>query len=387
MRRLREARGQATILAVVLWLVAIWLLSSPGLTDRLRKVKGPDFTYFYTFGWVARQGRTDLLYDHTRLHDVQAQLIPPSARDYFYSVYPPQVSLVFAPLSSLPYLGAFAAWSLLTIAGYAWAVRSGWRAQRAVLPSAGVVAIFAASFPPLWYLVLHGQSTIIVMLSFAAAGLAMHRARPLAAGLALGLLACKPQWAPVVGVVLLLRGEWQMLIGMALSVAAQAITAVLVLGIEPLVTYVRLVPVLAGLQLAPKAYLMHSITAWTNLLPRPVNHAVWLAGVAVIVVIVVRVWRADTPPLARLGTLIVGAALASPHLTIYDVTVIALPLIWWAGLVERAPDRWPRFYALVFALWIAYLVPSALLIRLQLSVPLLAALFWQSRRLTAIQDR
>jgi hypothetical protein len=63
--------------------------------------------------------------------------------------------------------------------------------------------------------------------------------------------------------------------------------------------------------------------------------------------------------------------------------VLALPLVWWAGLVEREPDKWPRFYRLMYALWFTYLFPTALLIGLQLSVLVLATLYWQSRRLTA----
>ena len=382
-RRLREARGQATVLAVILWLAAAWLLSAPGLADRFGKVKGTDFAYFYTFGAVARDRQPQALYDHARLHEIQASLIPASSRDYFYSVYPPQVALIFAPLSVFPYLWALALWSLATVLGYAFVVRAAWRAHRSVLPSGLAIATFAASFPPLWYLVLHGQTTLIVLLSFGLAGMALHGSRPFAGGLALGLLACKPQWAPVVAVVLLLRGEWRMLAGMTLSVAAQGAAVACLLGVEPLLTYVGLLPAVAGLPIAPKPYLMHSVGAWTNLLPRPASQVVWAAAVAVIVAVAVRSWRRDAPAHARLGTLVSAAVLASPHLSIYDATAMALPLMWWAGLAEREPGIWPGFYSLVFALWIAFLVPTALLIRLQLSVPILAILFWQSRRLCA----
>lgn len=382
-RRLREARGQAIVLGVVIWLVAGWLLSTPGAADRFGKVKGTDFAYFYVFGAVAREGQRDVLYDHARLHEIQAERVPASARDYFYSVYPPQVALVFAPLGVLPYLGAFAAWSALTIAGYLWVVRAAWTAHRSSLPGFGTITIFAVSFPPLWYLVLHGQSTLLVLLAFGLAGAALHRSRSFVAGLALGLLACKPQWVPVVGLVLLIRGEWRILAGMAVSAVAQAALVWSVLGVEPLVAYARLLPTLTGLPLAPKAYLMHSVAAWTNLLPRPVNQIVWIAAIVAIVIVAVRSWRRDAPPTARLGVLVVAAVLASPHLGIYDATVLALPFVWWAGLVERHASQWPVFYRFVTALWILYLLPTVLLIGVQLSVPVLGAMYWQSRRLAS----
>jgi hypothetical protein len=61
-----------------------------------------DFLYFYTVGRVALEGRADLMYDHRALDEFQVAVIPAWA-DWFYSVYPPQTAILFAPVAWLPY--------------------------------------------------------------------------------------------------------------------------------------------------------------------------------------------------------------------------------------------------------------------------------------------
>jgi hypothetical protein len=79
----------------------------------------------------------------------------------------------------------------------------------------------------------------------------------------------------------------------------------------------------------------------------------------------------------RLGLLIVATVLVSPHLTIYDATVLALPLLWlgaWVGTEPRA-DRPAMYWSTVYWLFVTLLLPTALLIRVQISVLILGWLF------------
>jgi hypothetical protein len=65
----------------------------------------------------------------------------------------------------------------------------------------------------------------------------------------------------------------------------------------------------------------------------------------------------------------------SPHTAIYDVTVVALPVIWLGGwLLEQNLDAtW--FWQSVYWLAVALFLPTALLIKVQLSVVIMAVMF------------
>jgi hypothetical protein len=72
------------------------------------------------------------------------------------------------------------------------------------------------------------------------------------------------------------------------------------------------------------------------------------------------------------------SVLASPHVLTYDVTILALPLIW-IGLWLQAnrPDALGSYVALIYLLAVALLLPLALLLKIQPSVVLMGVLvFW-----------
>ena len=66
-----------------------------------------------------------------------------SAPEGYLPVYPPQVALVFAPLSDLPHHAAAAIWALVNLAVYAWAIWLAWHPLRAVMPGAALVTAAA----------------------------------------------------------------------------------------------------------------------------------------------------------------------------------------------------------------------------------------------------
>jgi hypothetical protein len=73
--------------------------------------------------------------------------------------------------------------------------------------------------------------------------------------------------------------------------------------------------------------------------------------------------------------MVVASALVNPHLSIYDATVLALPILWLGGwLLERQPDTtwfWQRVYWISAALFI----PTAAVLKVQLSTLLVGELF------------
>lgn len=375
-----EARGHAIVLAAVLWTGAAALLfGTSGRVDLLGGLKGADFVHFYTLGRVALEGDVTMLYDRRALHEFQTMLVPEAASSVFQPVYAPQTALLFAPFALLPYGGALALWAVATMLGYAAAVAVAWRHWRTALPDRTLVIAAAAGFPPFWNLVLHGQTTLVPILAFLAAWIALERGHRLLAGVALGLLTIKPQLGLVLAVVVLACGEWAMLAGAALSVAAQAGLVVGLLGPGAMSAYWHALvelPQVAGL-LEPRPYQLHSIRAVTRLLPEPANTIAWGALAALVAWQAVRVWRGGAPLAVRVAVLVVASVLVSPHLTVYDAAVLAMPLVLLGGWIEsRALEPLSRrFWPLVYGLVVAYLVPVALLIAVQPSVFLLLWLF------------
>jgi len=378
--RYHEARMHAVVLAVVGWLLVVVVVSAGrGNRSLVGSLKWADFVHFYTLGDAARTRSTAVLYDQTVQHARQAALVPESEDDHFIPVYGPQTALLFAPFSLLSYFLAGLLWALLTLAVYVWAVWLSWRPARNVLPDRFFVFVASLASPPLWFLSVYGQSTAFVIAAFASAWWALEHSRRFAAGLMLSLLAIKPQFGLVLAVVAPFAYEGQILAGIAVGMAVQALAVIAVFGGSALAMYaqaLRGLPAVARL-LEPTAFRMHSLRALTHLAGERGDVTLWAIGSLVIVLVTVRVWRQPAPWRVRFGILVLASALVNPHLAIYDVAVIALPIIWIGGwLLEEGSDTtwyWQRVYFIAAAL----LIPTAAFLRIQLSAILMLELFVQ----------
>jgi hypothetical protein len=372
-RSARQAKGHAILVAVILWIVAA-VVSFTGTSDRgiAGPLKGADFVQFYTLGHLASADRIAPMYDPALFHQAQAELLPESAREIYPPVYPPQAALLFAPVTGLSYQGALLIWSVITIAGYALIVWSAWRPVADCLPDRTFVLAAAAAFPPFWSLILHGQITVILLLAFWAGWLALERHRHWLAGFAFGLLAIKPQFGLPLAVVVLVCGEWAMLAGALTSVAAQAAAVGLTLGSEAFTAFAANIPTTIAYAdlLESKPFMSHSLRALTRLTPNWIGLPLWATLAGIVLWYTVRAWKSDAPIRVRLGVVILAATLVNPHVIIYDLTVLALPLVWFGSFMqEPARAREARLYwTAVYWLFVLTFMPTAAAIGLQASV-------------------
>jgi alpha-1,2-mannosyltransferase len=375
----REVRTQAMLAAVLLWSAAgVTTFCSPGDRALTGRLKGGDFIEFYTLGHIAYGRDYPRLDRSDALHDLQVQLLPASAPELYLPVYPPQTALLFAPFALLSFHAALALWTVILIATYAAIVWRTWQPISAALPDAAFVFAAAACFPPFWSLVLHAQTTVVPLLAFFLCGWALHKDRRFSAGMALGLLAIKPQFALVLGVVALLGREWRMMLGAASAIALQVAAVLIVLGPEAWVVYaqnLRGMPRVEAL-LEPQPWQMHSLRTIANLLPGPLALGTWVFLTAVVAYLAASVWRMAAALPLRLGTLVVASVLANPHLIVYDATVLALPLLWIGGWVEQhKPAGRLRFWTVVYALFVLLLLPTARVLYVQGSVLAMLSIF------------
>jgi alpha-1,2-mannosyltransferase len=374
----RHATKQAIILATMLWIAAAVSFAGPGDRSIAGPLKGPDFIQFYTLGHLAASRQVDAMYDMKALHDAQVALVPQSGPEIYPTVYPPHAALLFMPFSGWPYRAALLFWTAMSIALYSLIVRSVWRRVSDQLSDRRLIIAAAAAFPPFWTLIVYGQITILILLAFWLGWLALERGRSYLAGAAFGLLALKPQFGIPLAAVVLACGEWRMLVGAVASVAGQLAVIWLTLGssIYPaFVASLRITLTHAEL-LEAKPFMSHSLRAVTRLLPNGIGLPLWLALSAIVLWYTVRVWKSEAPVRVRLGVVMLASLLVNPHVIVYDVTLLALPLLWFGAYMldaERRPDA-PAFGVLVYWLFAALFIPTAAVIGVQMSVPLMMAL-------------
>jgi hypothetical protein len=372
-RSARQAKGHAILVAVIVWIMAT-VVSFTGTSDRgiAGPLKGADFVQFYTLGHLASAHRISEMYDAASFHEAQAEFLPESAREIYPPVYPPQAAVMFAPMSGLSYQRALFIWSLITIAGYALIVWSAWKVVADRLPDRTFVIAAAAAFPPFWILILHGQVTVILLFAFWAGWLALEHHRRWLAGFAFGLLALKPQFGIPLAVVVLASGEWAMLTGAVTSVMAQAVVVWMVLGSDAFTTFADSIPTTIAYAdlLEAKPFMSHSLRALTRLTPNWIGLPMWAALAAIVLWFTVRAWKSDAPLRVRLGVVVLAATLVNPHVIIYDLTVLVLPLIWFGSYMQEPARREEAgaYWTAVYWLFVLTFMPTAAVILLQASV-------------------
>lgn len=375
----RRVHTHGVLLAVCLWTVYAADMTAPGLRDRNGLIKGADFLHFYTLGKIALLGHGDLLYDMRGQSELIQRLVPEAGRYSYVSLYGPQVSLLFAPLARVSYGYALTAWLLLNLAIYLACCFAIWRRCPDLRTQSCPVIILAAAFPGFFHLVAWGQTSGIALLCFTWAYLALQREKRFLAGLAIGCLIFKPQLGLAAAVVLLFSREWRMVGGAIISAIAQLSVGWLTYGgavmrqyWEALLHVRQIVPLLE-----PRPYQMHSARAFWSLLlcwPR-VAFSLYLLTGAVVLVLTVLCWRSSPSLQVRYSALLLATVLVAPHLTVYDLVILAPAFLFLGEWTMAHPSSTMGW--LLYACYFLFLLgPLVKLTHLQLSVPAMFALLW-----------
>lgn len=378
----RRLRVHGLILALCLWCTYAWILSSPGLLDRNRIVKGADFLHFYTLGSLAREHRSAQLYDMPAQTGLIQQRVPQAGPIRFVPLYGPQVSLFFAPFSKLPYPWALFGWLFLNAAIYALCCYAVWKTCPNLKSESMLVFILALAYPPFFHLIAWGQSSGLALACFTAAYLALRSQRFFLAGLALGCLIFKPQLGLASAFLILGAGEWIIMLGALLASIAQLSVGWLYYGTPVMRDYFyHLVHVRSVFsQLEPRPYQMHSLRSfWAMLIPWPhLAFAVYVITAVAALGIALYCWRARAPLNLRFSALLIATVLVSPHLTVYDLVILVPAYLLLADWVVADGRPSPRNLGMLLYLGYALplLGPLSIWTHLQLSVPAMAGILW-----------
>jgi arabinofuranan 3-O-arabinosyltransferase len=323
----------------------LWPAAANGAPTRI------DFAEFWSAGRVALTGHAADAYDWRALLKVIEGRTPGAfgSRSFpFY--YPPPVLLGLAPLGLLSFAAAAAVWMTAGVAAYAAAI---WAATR----ETGARLVALAS-PAAFICLLAGQNGLLTA-ALAGGVLALHRRRPLVAGVLLGLLVMKPQLAVLFPVALLAAGRWKTLATAAVTALALAALATLAFGPSVWTACLHAMHPGPG-QPAPMAGLppakLLSVYGLGRVLGLGASAAmiVQVACAAAAVAWTGWLWRGDKPFALRAAGVCFAALLFSPYNCIYDLPIAGVGL---AYLLDSGGRRFTWVEGGLMAA--AYLLPLA----------------------------
>jgi Glycosyltransferase family 87 len=378
----RRLRAHGLILALCLWSVYVWNISAPGMLDRARNLKGTDFLHLYTLGSLALAHRGADLYNMHAQAELAAQRVPAAAGLRYLPLYPPQVSILFTPFARLSYPWALILWLAFSILIYGLCCYAVWRACPNLRDHGLTVLVLAVALPAFWHLIAWGQTSALALACFTLAYFALRAKRDFLAGLAFGCLIFKPQLGLAVAIVLLITLRWKIISGALLSALAQLSAAWLYYGLAPLREWIRVlldVPHTLSL-LEPKPYQTHCLrTFWTMLVPWPsVSFVLYVVTAILVGGLTIACWRSPMPLSLRYSALLLSTVLLAPHLTVYDLVILAPAFLLTSDWIVAQPNQaTPHLKLLIYLAFVLPLLgPLARWTHFQLSVPVMAALLF-----------
>lgn len=177
------------------------------LVDANNIVLGRDFMAFYVGGSIVKDGNGERLYEPAFQQVTQDAILgAEKLQGLSYYINPAPVAVVYSLLARLPYLWAFYGHTLFMLG----CALLGHRVLRSSLPGKSlhwlIVGFLGACWLPMMHTITGGQNAALCFLLLATAYVATTKGQEWLAGLALGLLLFKPQYAlPALGLLLLRR--------------------------------------------------------------------------------------------------------------------------------------------------------------------------------------
>jgi hypothetical protein len=344
--RLRLISRAWLIAAACTFAAHLWLQTARGMTDGAGHPFGDDTLNFWSAARLAVLGRIDEIYDLLKFHEFEMLQVGHTIDFYHYS-YPPVMVLLSLPLGLLPFQVGWAAWLGL-----------GWLAFALCLRRMRCVEwmLLSSAWPAVYISFMSGQNGLWVAAIFGWGLLAMPQ-RPFLAGLILSLLAFKPQLAILVPVALVAAAAWRTIAGLACGGAALLAATNALCGTGIWSAYLRQADTLRSEILEQGEGVWHRMISMFVLLRHLglTSRSAYLGQAAftlVIAICVALVWRACASQDIKNAALVLGALLASPYVSDYDLVAVAFVPLWFAqaGVLSSAPARTASVLAAAAAL-------------------------------------
>lgn len=312
---------------VIMCLLHTWMFDAHG--HPLRN----DFLVFQSAGSLALHGHALSAYSSSAIHAEEVARVGHQFKTLFPWQYPPLFFFVAVLLACLPFAPAFALWvgTMVPLYGLVAALIARSR------------ALFFAAWGTPWAILatMNGQNGFLTA-SIIGLVLLNLEARPLVAGLVLGLLSYKPQYAFLFPFALAFGGYWRAFAWACASTVCLTLLSCAVFGTDCLLAFAH------GLGHATQDVLVAAGIGWNVLqslytLLRWIGVSATLAWFAQItlaiacVVFVAALWRSKSPFALKAAGLIAVIPLVTPYAFIYDFPLLTMALAFFHR--QRAFDR------------------------------------------------
>ncbi|HML14809.1 MAG TPA: glycosyltransferase family 87 protein [Xanthobacteraceae bacterium] len=384
---LTRARVRLWSVAVVIAAVAglgFLLATAHGIADFRNRPLGTDFAGFYAAGRAVLAGDPAAPYDPARQRAGEQAIFGSDTPFYSFS-YPPFFLFIAAALAALPYRLALALWQGASLALYL-------LAMRAVLQSAPEAAkdwrpgadrlwlLPALAFPAVFINLGHGQNGLVTA-ALVGGALALLDARPIVAGVLVGLLAYKPQFGLMIPLALAAGGCWRAIAAAVATVALLVLATLAVFGPDAWHAFLganefmRVVLLESG---AGGWHKMQSVFAWARLWGGSVALAYAIQGTVTLALAatLIWLWRGAVPFALKAAALCLGVLLGTPFSFDYDLMVLA-PAIAFLAIHGGANGFGPYGKTALAALWMVPLLarPVAGALLIPLAVPAMLTVY------------
>jgi hypothetical protein len=320
--------------------------TADGTLDRFGRPLGTDFSNVWTAGRMALDGRAAEAWSWNAHHTVQQATHGRADVPFYGWHYPPPFLLVAAALATLPYLWALAAYQAATLAAVALLARR-------IVPGPGTLPVILGA-PVVLVCLGHGHNGFLTA-ALLGGGLAILERRPLIAGLLLGCLVYKPQFALLVPPLLLVGGHWRAIAGAAASSGLLIAATLAIWGWPVWQAFIDWLPLTQGVVIEAGATGWHKIAspfAAMRMWGGGIEAAYGVQATATVLAVVAALWiaRASTPAL-RGAAACAAALVATPYVLDYDLVVLGVGAAFlFADGRARGFLRWERTgIALVWA--------------------------------------
>lgn len=384
------SRERALRIALVAGLVSVAILAfligaSSGTLDFRGRPIGTDFSQVWTAGRMALDGQAADVWNWDKHFAVQRALHGPRLVEYYGWHYPPPFLLLAAALATLPYLSALALWQAATLIPFAALIRR--------MTGRAEAWLFVLAAPVSLINVMHGHNGFLTALLLGGGLYALER-RPFVAGLLLGCLVYKPQFALVLPLLLLVTGNWRAIAGAAVSSLGLIALSYGIWGWPVWKAFIDSLP------LTQRVVIEAGTTGWEKIMSpfsaiRSVGGGIGLSygvqAIASVIAIGASLWVARTGrPDLRNAAITATVLIATPYVLDYDFVVLLAGLAFlWRDAVRHGWLPWEK--TLLGLVWIAPLVARNLaaltLVPLGLATAIIVLALAVRRALTASPSR
>jgi hypothetical protein len=326
----------------------VWLFGfGHDALDPVGRPLGTDFSQVYAAGRMVLDGHSAHVWNWPKHFAVQQQIHHSTTVDLYGWHYPPPFLLIATALAFLAYIPALVVWQAVSLGAFMslmWKLVPRWETLLLVLAA-----------PVTLVCVTHGHNGFLTAFLLGG-GLLLLERRPLAAGLLLGCLIYKPQFALIIPPLLLITRNWRAIGGACLSAGVLIGATLLFWGWPVWQAFIDSLP------LTRDVVLEQGRTGWYKIMSPfsavrmwggsiPAAYAVQSLFSAAAIGGVAFLSLRDNVKL-RNAAVAAAVILSTPYVLDYDFVVLGLGIAWlWIDGEEEGFLPWDR--TLLALVWVA----------------------------------